>query len=291
VELRPEDLAAYARLVVSDRPETFERLRVDVERGERALADMRVVPDGSGGLKAALRLAPAGLSTVALAGPFGDDEAATGLLPEALARARELGARLVRNRPRVAQIGPRFRAALLEAGFKQLGERIEFKTQVAELPGDDGTPLEWRTLAEVGFDMAAEMLARVAEGDPRGDAENDDPRAEVAEFLAAPALTRGPECVQVGYVAGKPVAFVCAQVQPSDGWSRIAYMGVVPEARGKGLGAWVHRRGFRMIREQGGKLYQGGTAAANAPMLWLFRAHGCRETDRMLEFEWRPAAT
>ena len=46
-----------------------------------------------------------------------------------------------------------------------------------------------------------------------------------------------------------------------------------------------------MLRNQGGKSYHGGTAAAKAPMLRPFRTHGCRETDRMLEFEWRPAAT
>jgi GNAT superfamily N-acetyltransferase len=284
VELRAQDLAAYVRLVAPDKPEALDRLRAEVERGERRLADTRVVRSATGEIEAALRLSAAGRTTVVLAGPFGEDGAAAGLVPEALARARELGARLVRIRPRVPQLGPLFCDALLAHGFKELGQRIEFKTPLAELPLDDGTPLEWR---EAGRDLAARMLARVAEGDPRGDDENDDPVVAITEFLAAPALTRGPGCLQVGFLDGKPVAFVCAQVQPSDGWARITYMGVVPEARGRGLGTWVHRRGFRMLRDQGGKLYHGGTAAANAPMLRLFRAHGCRESDRMLEFEWR----
>jgi len=281
VELRADDLAAYARLAAPDRPDAVDRMRGEFERGERRFADVFVARALGGELTAALRAAPAGPATVVLAGPFGDDDAAARLVPEALARARELGARLVRIRPRAAQLGPRFRAALLGHGFRELGERIEFKTPVAELPLDDG-----RTLAEVGGDAAAEMLARAAAGDPRGDDENDDPRAAIAEFLGAPALTHGPDCVQVGYLDGRPVAFVCAQVQPTDGWARITYMGVVPEERGRGLGAWVHRRGFRILRDQGGQLYHGGTAAANAPMLRLFRAHKCRETERMFEFEW-----
>jgi ribosomal protein S18 acetylase RimI-like enzyme len=289
VELRAEDLAAYVRLVAPDKPETLDRLCGEIERGQRLLADTRVARSGSGELLAAVRLAPQGPGLVVLAGPFGDDGAAAGLVPEALARARDLGARLVRNRPRVALLGPRYRAALLAHGFKDLGERIEFKVSVAELPLDDGTPLEWRTLGDVGLDHVAETLARVAEGDPRGTEEHDDPRGSIAEILGAPDLTRGPDCVQVGYLGGKPVAFVSAQVQPSDGWARIAYIGVVPEARGRGLGAWVHRHGFRMLRDQGGKLYHGGTAATNAPMLRLFRAHGCKEAARMFEFEWRPA--
>lgn len=286
MELHAEDLAAYVRLVAPDKPEALDRLRAEVERGERRLADTRVVRSATGEIEAALRVSADGRTTVVLAGPFGEDEAAAGLVPETLARARELGARLVRIRPRVERLGPLFCDALLAHGFKELGQRIEFKTPLAELPLDDGTPLEWR---EAARDLAARMLARVAEGDPRGDEENDDPVEAIAEFLAAPALTRGPGCLQVGYLDGKPVAFVCAQVQPSDGWSRITYMGVVPEARGRGLGTWVHRRGFRMLRDQGGKLYHGGTAAANAPMLRLFRAHGCKEADRMFEFEWRPA--
>lgn len=285
-ELRVEDFAAYVRLASPDRPEALDRLRIAVERGERDLANTRVARDGSSGLRAALHLAPGGPGMATLLG-FGEDDAEAGLVPEALARALELGAQLVRIRPPTERLGPRFRAALLEHGFRELGERVEFKAPVEELPVDDGTPLEWRTLAEVGHEAAAAMLARVAEGDPRGDDENDDPRAAVAEVLGAPSLTHGPDCVQVGCIDGEPVAFVCAQVNLSDGWARIAYMGVVPEARGRGLGAWVHRRGFRILREQGGRLYQGGTATANAPMLRLFRAHGCRETDRMFEFEWR----
>ena len=82
------------------------------------------------------------------------------------------------------------------------------------------------------------------------------------------------------------MAFVCAQVAPSDGWSRITYMGLVESARGRGLGRWVHRRGFAMMRAQGGELYHGGTAAENAGMLRLFVDHGCDEVARLEEFEW-----
>jgi len=287
VELRPEDLAAYVRRVAPDRPDALDRIRASVARGERDLANTRVARDAAGGIAAALHVFPFGPVATLLV-PFpGEDEALSGLVPEALRRARELGASLVRFRPR--EVGARLRAALEEHGFRELGERIEFKTPVEELPLDDGTPLLWRTVAEVGRDAAAETLARVAEGDPHGDNESDEPHEAIAEFLGHPRLTHGPECVQVGYLDGRPVAFVCAQVDPKDGWARVSYMGVAPEVRGRGLGAWVHRRGFRMLRGQGGRHYHGGTSTRNAPMLRLFRAHGCRETGRMHELEWRPA--
>ena len=92
--------------------------------------------------------------------------------------------------------------------------------------------------------------------------------------------------MQVGFVDGREAAFVCAQVAAKDGWSRISYMGVVPDARGQGLGTWVQRRGFRLMRELGGTTYHGGTAADNAAMLRLFEKHGCEECARLREFEW-----
>ena len=299
MELHDADLEAYVRLVAPDvsverRAERLAQLRDSVGKGERRLADTRVAKSPAGDLRAVLRLASAGGETFTLAGPLvadaNADAAAAELVAEAMQRAREQGARIIRSRPK-KEAGPLYCAALLEHGFDALGERIEFKTPVASLPLDDGTPLLWRDLAEVGEERAAAMLLAVAAGDPRGD-EDEDPRAALAEWLGAPRLTNGPGCVQVGFLDDRAVAFVCAQVSPEDGWSRISYMGLVPDVRGRGLGTWVHRRGFRILREQGGKLYHGGTTAANAVMLRLFRKHGCEEVARMLEFEWHaPAST
>ena len=145
---------------------------------------------------------------------------------------------------------------------------------VANLPLDDGTPLRWRDLAEVGEARAAAMLKEVAVGDPHSSDENEDPRAALAEWLGAPKLTNGPGCLQVGFLEDRAVAFVCAQVSPEDGWSRITYLGIVPE-----------------LREQGGKLYHGGTGTANAGMMRLFHKHGCEEVARMFDYEWRAPAT
>jgi len=80
------------------------------------------------------------------------------------------------------------------------------------------------------------------------------------------------------------VALVCAQVAAESGWSRITYMGPIPAARGQGLGRWVHRRGFAMLKAQGGTLYHGGTAVENHAMCKLFRDHGCTVYRRMTEW-------
>jgi GNAT superfamily N-acetyltransferase len=239
-----------------------------------------VAPD----LLAAVRLVPLGPQSAVLIGPWGEDGEAAALVPEAVGRARALDLEAVSHRPQ--KVGPKYRAALEVAGFRDLGERVEYKTPVAELPDDDGSPLAWQDLRKIGIDEAAAVLARAAEGDPTGDAEREDARAALTELLADPLLTDGPECVQVGFEGDRPVAFLCVQIIPKTGWSRISYMGVVPEARGRGLGKWVHRHGFRMIREQGGTLYQGGTSTVNGAMIRLFETHGCQEFERMLDFEW-----
>jgi len=98
--------------------------------------------------------------------------------------------------------------------------------------------------------------------------------------MADAVLTHAPECIQVS-----DAGIVVAQVNPRTAWSRITYMGVLPAFRGRGLGRWVHRRGFAMLRGQGGVLYHGGTVETNRPMVRLFEAHACR-FHRRLE-EWR----
>jgi ribosomal protein S18 acetylase RimI-like enzyme len=287
MELRESELEAFCRFFGEEGADRrAARIRDAVARGERELADTRVAKDAAGAIRAALRLVPLGGATYLLAGPFGDDASAAPLVADALRHARGRGARLVRSRPDAATVGPRYRAALLEQGFAQLDERIEFERSVADLPRDDGSPLTWRDLAAVGRAEAAAMLRAVAVGDPHSDDESDDPEVALAEWLAAPGLTNGPDCVQIGYLKDRAVAFVCAQANPETGWSRITYLGVVPDARGRGLGTWVHRRGFRMLADQGGRAYHGGTAARNEAMVRLFRAHGCKESRRMLELEW-----
>ncbi len=47
---------------------------------------------------------------------------------------------------------------------------------------------------------------------------------------------------------------------------------------------WVHRHGFSMMKNQGGKLYHGGTHADNLAMKKLFEIHGCKVFCEMEEW-------
>lgn len=166
-------------------------------------------------------------------------------------------------------------ALLAELGWERHGERLEFKTPVTALSTDWRGPLTWKSMDEVGLDFAAQILERAGQGP---DWEEDDDGVKLLEsYLSDEELFCEPSCVQVGFDSEQDaVAIVIAQTAPSDGWCTMTFMGVVEEARGKGLGKWVHRRGFELFRQQGGVSYHGGTSARNEPMLKLFRAHGCK---------------
>ena len=176
------------------------------------------------------------------------------------------------------------------AGWIRRKERYEFKTPVENLPTDWEGPLEWRDLERVGADLFASVID---EAGPGPEWEEEDHGAKVlADCLSDEDLTCDPSCAEIGFTrAGEPAAFIIAQTAPDDGWCTISFMGVVSAMRGRGLGAWVHRRGFELMRRQGGLLYHGGTSATNKRMLSLFDRHGCEHHARLSEWSYdlRPA--
>jgi hypothetical protein len=174
---------------------------------------------------------------------------------------------------------------LPDLGFQKKQNRIEFQRKLSELPTGIGSPIHWKTAKDIGFSDpdVANLLSLVATGDPDSEP-SDDPLTYIQDWLKDPVLTSGLECIGVGLIATRSGAFVVAQVNPKSKWSRISYMGIAPEFRGKGLGLWVHRHGFDMMRAQGGELYHGGTSSDNLPMLKLFERHGCEVFYRMQEW-------
>jgi len=171
-------------------------------------------------------------------------------------------------------------------GFTKKFDRIEFQSLIENLPTENGTPIRWEPLSPIGnwtIEQAAAFLPTIAQGDPNFDP-NEDPLEAIKGYLGDSSLTTGPNCVHIGFAQDKAAAMVIAQVRPENGWSRITYMGIAPTFRNKGFGKWVHRHGFSMFREQGGKLYHGGTVASNTSMIRLFQLHGCKEYRRMQEW-------
>jgi len=145
---RPKDASEARRALVG-------RILTDVRSGRRTLADLLVLPGEAGTLRASLRVEPLSKADWWLSGPFlreGDAAAADDagvLVAEAVERVREAGASRLGTRAIDGSAGPRYVEALREAGFSCRGTRLEFRQPLADLPGDEGTPLAWKSMAEV----------------------------------------------------------------------------------------------------------------------------------------------
>jgi GNAT superfamily N-acetyltransferase len=208
------------------------------------------------------------------------------LLKEACERALELGAHRIHFRLIDDSRAPLIREAAELEGLHFRSGRVEFKAQIFDLQDDAGTPITWKAIPDINDEtltQAGLLMERASEGDP--DASPEDDGFECLKgYLSEPGLTSGPNCIHLGHIDQQPMAIVVAQIEAATGWSRITYMAMLPEFRNKGLGKWVHRHGFSMMRDQGGITYHGGTSEDNTPMLKLFSNHGC-EINRRLE-EW-----
>ncbi len=175
----------------------------------------------------------------------------------------------------------KFQQILGRLNFELKSKRVEFKQDLVNLPTEQGTPFRWKSLKELNWDRVKliDFITEITQG--ALDVEPDDKVEDfIEDFLSNEELTSGPECVHIGFLNENlisPCAFIVAQIEPKSGWSRLSYMGLIPEFRGKKLGQWVHKHGFEMMKAQGGKLYHGGTLINNLSMRKLFIDHGCKE--------------
>lgn len=294
--LGPDLVPAYVALLEPD--STPEARAASCEKLLARMADGRL--DGTtvflalgkdGALRSSVRVVPLSTSEWQLMGPTvrrndaKASDAASPLVRPAVERAKRAGARVLFTRAVEGVASTHYLLALCAVGFLDKGGRIEFKAELERLPTEDASRLTWKTMEETGRELAVETLRRGALGDSDGIEPDKSADETLTDWLDDGTLTRGAGCVHVGFLGDVPSAFVCAQVRPETGWSRITYMGLVPEARGKKLGRDVHRHGFTMMRAQGGRTYHGGTASSNQPMLALFRAAGCTLHARMSQ--WR----
>lgn len=198
-----------------------------------------------------------------------------------------LQAKHIHTRVSLKRLDDVYANQLKSFGFHSLGERVEYTALLDELESfEPPSSMRWQAVDETLFPVAAETLKHVSEGDVHGLTTDENPHDVLRAYLSDPVLTRTLDCIHIGYFNNVPAAFVCAQVNKKDGWSRITYMGVCPEFRKKGLGVVAHRHGLTMLKKQNGTVYHGGTASENKAMLRLFRKSGCQEYDRLSEFTW-----
>lgn len=215
-----------------------------------------------------------------------DQEIWRGLFTQAKAAAINFGAETLVARLRKEYESEIFRSILTEIGLKKISERVEYQCDISLLPDDSGSSLQWKTASELCWDTKKIVQFAVDIRKEALDVEPDEkPEDFIQDWLQHEEFTSGLDCISVGFFNYKPCTLVVAQINKDTGWSRLSYMGIIPEFRGKGLGKWVHRRGFKMMKDQGGKLYHGGTHGKNWAMRKLFESHGCKLFCEMEEWK------
>jgi RimJ/RimL family protein N-acetyltransferase len=208
-----------------------------------------------------------------------------GLFTQAKSAAIEFGAESIETRIQLEYDPDVFKDVLKKIGLERKAGRIEYKCDIDKLPDETGTPLTWKTAKDLAWnpEQIAEFTKAITEGalDVNPD---ENPMDFVQDWLQHHEFTSGPDCIAIGFHENQACALVVAQINQQTGWSRISYMGLAPTFRGKGFGKWVHRHGFTMMRQQGGKLYHGGTHINNLAMRKLFESHGCYVFSEMEEW-------
>lgn len=192
----------------------------------------------------------------------------------------EKGAEQIRCRVRKNYDYEKIITILEILNFQKQSNRVEFQQQIDLLPRIEGSPIVWKTIKDLlwSADKLKQFLFEVIK-DSFHESENID--EFIADWFIHEELTCGLDCISIGFIKEEPCSLVVAQVEKSSGWSRLSYMGILPQFRNKGYGKWVHRHGFSMMRDQGGVLYHGGTHLENEAMVKLFEQHGCKKVWEM----------
>jgi ribosomal protein S18 acetylase RimI-like enzyme len=182
--------------------------------------------------------------------------------------------------------------SLIARGFKQGESRVEYRMAInaalAALEAREiAAELAWScvdTGSETNLARAATYFRQAAEGDPAAH-RYDDTFGFLKTLLEKEETVKAPERVQIGTFEGIPAAVLALMVYPSDGWSTIYYLGVLPDFRGRGFGAEAMLHGVRCLRTMGGSIYHDGTASGNVAARALFARLG-RPPFRSIE-EWK----
>jgi len=245
---------------------------VIAERGREILGACRMIPAAG---RCAAVLAPRLL--------LGDEHLAARLIraAAALAHTRD-GARLIQVLTDPAGGGGSLESALKQAGFERLAVLAYLRRDVR--PADGATPLpsdiEWANYGFLRHRLFAETISRTYEGSL--DCPGLAGLRTMDETLATHKRTGvfSPRWWHEAMREERPVGVVL--LNHLKGRGEIAYLGVVPEARGRGIGRALVERAIQDAAETGLPLVGLTVDTSNAPAVRLYAAAGFREIRRRL---------
>lgn len=202
------------------------------------------------------------------------------LLREAVRRAGPRGVRLMQAM--VAPEAAAERDLFAEAGFKHLTELIYLERDVpVPVPRSlRCPPLEWEEYSS----HAHREFARVIEGTYAGslDCAALSGVRDIEDTLASHCAAGefDPRNWLLVRSNREPVGVLLLARVPERAAVEVVYMGLLPQARGRGYGATFLRRAIEAARSQGAALLTLTVDAANTPARALYSSFGFREASR-----------
>src|SRR5262245_17822375 len=211
--------------------------------------------------------------------------------------ARSLGAAHLQHHideppgpPQYQEHGPERIRLLTESGYGLLRDGVRWLyTPPAEHDAASVSQLTFRTLAEAGDDAFVEAIAATYEGTrdswlSRNIEEHGLLGAARADFLDSQQMEYRPEWWELAYAGDGALAGVIMAAR-NPGSAVVAYVGVVPQQRGRGFAAELVRRGTASLVTSGATEIRGDCDSDNIAMVKAFERAGYQQTARRRSYQ------
>ncbi|WP_404447612.1 GNAT family N-acetyltransferase [Sutcliffiella horikoshii] len=173
-----------------------------------------------------------------------------------------------------------FESWLLDKKFNKISSIVEYTRKLKDLPLTNDQ-IVWHSLAEGLIDDQA--YAELYELCRSGSA-NKNTKQTIAQIMSSLENELGPEWHKHCYYFLKDGAFAGISIphieMGTEDEGRLFYFGVVPELRGQGIGAQIHRVSMVLLKQFQATYYVGSTDVNNANMIKIFEKNGCKLRDR-----------
>ncbi|RFU60107.1 GNAT family N-acetyltransferase [Bacillus sp. V59.32b] len=168
---------------------------------------------------------------------------------------------------------------LLQRNFEYFSSKVMVYRDLPDCKAEE-LKYEWHNLEEES--VLTEEGYKDLWGNCMSGSENARSTLSMEEHLRSVKLELGPywrkSCYAV-YENNKPLGIAIPHIEPgTSDEGRLFYFGLVPEERGKGKSAGIHRDSLVLLHRLGAAFYVGSTDQANHGMQKVFLNNDCRIT-------------
>ncbi|WP_158587488.1 GNAT family N-acetyltransferase [Neobacillus notoginsengisoli] len=164
---------------------------------------------------------------------------------------------------------------LVEKGFEHFSSKVDVhkdlknheasakKTSWRSLESTDLSEEEFKDYWEQAMSFSANQASTLTM-----DQQLESVRTELGEGW--------PSVCRVFFEGETAIGVAIPHIEPGmPGEGRLFYFGILPSARGRGLGSFLHKEALSMLKEIGAEVYVGSTHVANVAMQRVFERNGC----------------